>query len=148
MPTPRYLWRQLSQKQREELLAWRKQRGYPWHSPPHRPNFRHRRFLISAACFEHHYYIGHSPERMDQFSRDLLAVFAARAGETFAWCVLPNHNTRWSKRLTYNLCCTSWVCCTAAPRTLGTAKSRHAAEKFSSARSNARCVQIGIIGRR
>jgi hypothetical protein len=50
--------------------------------------------------------------------------------------------TCWSKRLTYNFCCTSWVCCTAAPRTLGTAKSGHAAEKFSSAQSNARCGQI------
>ena len=28
---------------------------------------------------------------MDAFSRDLLAVFAARASQTFAWCVLPNH---------------------------------------------------------
>ena len=88
MAGPRYLWRQLNEKQREELLAWRKQRGYPWHSPP---NFGHLRFLISAACFEHYHHIGHSPERMDHFSRDLLAVFEAHAGETFAWCVLPNH---------------------------------------------------------
>lgn len=28
---------------------------------------------------------------MDNFSRDLMAVFAAHAGQTFAWCVLPNH---------------------------------------------------------
>lgn len=91
MAGPRYLWRQLNEKQREELLEWRKQRGYPWHSPPHRPNFGHLRFLISAACFEHYHHIGHSPERMDHFSRDLLAVFEAHAGETFAWCVLPNH---------------------------------------------------------
>jgi uncharacterized protein YbgA (DUF1722 family) len=27
-----YLWRQLNQKQREELLEWRKSRAYPWHS--------------------------------------------------------------------------------------------------------------------
>jgi putative transposase len=45
----------------------------------------------SAACFEHYHHIGHSPERMDHFSRDLLAVFQAHAGETFAWCVLPKH---------------------------------------------------------
>jgi len=53
MSTPRYVWRQLNQIQREELLSWRKERGYPWHSPPHRPNFGHLRFLISASCFEH-----------------------------------------------------------------------------------------------
>ena len=29
--------------------------------------------------------------RLDVFARDLLAVFAAHAGQTFAWCVLPNH---------------------------------------------------------
>jgi hypothetical protein len=29
MSEPRYLWRQLNQKQREELLAWRKDRRHP-----------------------------------------------------------------------------------------------------------------------
>ena len=28
---------------------------------------------------------------MDNFSRDLLTVFATHAGQTFAWWVLPNH---------------------------------------------------------
>ena len=91
MSAPRYLWRQLNQNQRTELLAWRKERGYPWHSPPHRPNFGHLRFLISASCYEHHHYIGYSRERMDNFSCHLLAVFAGRTSQTFAWCVLPNH---------------------------------------------------------
>jgi REP element-mobilizing transposase RayT len=86
-----YLWRRLNQKQREELLAWRKARGHPWHSPPHRPNFGHLRFLISAACYEHRHYIGHSLELMNNFTRDLLAVFGAHSNQTFAWCVLPNH---------------------------------------------------------
>jgi putative transposase len=91
MAAARYLWRQLNQKQREELLAWRKERDYPWHSPQHRPNFGHLRFLISAACYEHRHYVGYSLERMDSFSRDLLAVLATHASQTFAWCVLPNH---------------------------------------------------------
>ena len=91
MSKPRYLWRQLTPKQRDELLVWRKDRGQPWHSPPHWHNFGHLRFLISAACYEHHDYIGESPERMDAFSRDLLEVFAAGANQMFAWCVLPNH---------------------------------------------------------
>jgi len=84
-----YLWRQLNQKQREELLEWRKMRGYPWHSPPHRPNFGHLRFLVSAACYEHRHYIGHSLPRIDNFAGDVLAVLAAHANQTFAWCVLP-----------------------------------------------------------
>jgi len=91
MSKPRYLWRQLTPKKRTELLVWLKDRGHPWHSPPHRPNFGHHRFLISASCYEHHHYIGESPERTDNFSRDLLAVFTAHTSQTFAWCVLPNH---------------------------------------------------------
>lgn len=91
MSQPEYRWRQLTPKQRAELLGWRKERGHPWHSPPHRPNFGHLRFHLSAACFEHQHYIGHRPERLDDFARDLLAVFAAHASQTFAWCVLPNH---------------------------------------------------------
>jgi len=91
MSGPRYLWRQLTPKQRVEVLAWRKERGYPWHSPPHRPNFGHSRFLISAACYEHRDYIGQNLVRMDSFSRDLLVAFAEHASQTFAWCVPPNH---------------------------------------------------------
>src|SRR5205809_1087238 len=90
MSQPRYLWRQLTPKQRKELLAWRKDRGRPWHSPPHRPNFGHLCFHLTATCYEHCHYIGHSLERMDGFARDLVALFTAH-GRTFAWCVLPNH---------------------------------------------------------
>jgi putative transposase len=91
MSQPEYRWRKLTPKHRAELLAWRKERGHPWHSPPHRPKFGQLQFHITAACFEHRPHIGHSPERMDAFARDLLAVFAAAADRTFAWCVLPNH---------------------------------------------------------
>jgi putative transposase len=91
MSQPEYRWRKLTPKQQAELLSWRKERGQPWHSPPHRPNLGHLRFHLTAACFEHQPYIGRSPERMDAFARDLLAVFAAHTSQTFAWCVLPNH---------------------------------------------------------
>ena len=91
MSRPQYLWRLLTPEQRAELLVWRKTHAHPWHSPPHRPNFGHLRFHITAACFEHRPYIGDSPERMDSFARELLAVFAAHASQTFAWCILPNH---------------------------------------------------------
>ncbi len=91
MPQPEYRWRQISPKQQMELLAWRKERGHPWHSPPHRPNFGRLRFLISAACYEHQPHIGRNLMRMDAFARELLSVFSAHASQTFAWCVLPNH---------------------------------------------------------
>ena len=91
MSTPRYLWRQLTPKQREEILAWRKENQRPWHSPPHRPNCGHLHYLVSAACYEHTHHIGHSPQRMDEFSVALLDVFEQHANRTVAWCVLPNH---------------------------------------------------------
>src|SRR5207248_1603611 len=83
--------RQLTIKQRQELLAWRKQCGYPWHSPPHRPNFGHLNFLVTAACYEHKPHIGFNRGRIDVFSRDLLALIQQSANRTVAWCVLPNH---------------------------------------------------------
>src|SRR5438270_8522488 len=70
--TPRYLWRQLTPEQREELLAWRKNNQQPWHSPPHRPNYGHLHFLVSASCYEHIHHIGLAPSRMESFSTDLL----------------------------------------------------------------------------
>src|SRR5215207_1280193 len=91
MKTPRYIWRELAPQQRDELLRWRKDQTRPWHSPPHRPNFGHQRFLISAACYEHAAHIGVSLDRMDAFARDLLAVLARHTTQTLAWCVLPNH---------------------------------------------------------
>lgn len=91
MSQPQYRWRQLTRKQRVELLAWRKSRGHPWHSPPHRDDTDRVRFHVTAACFEHRPYIGCSPARLDAFTDALLTLFAANADQTFAWCVLPNH---------------------------------------------------------
>src|ERR1035437_5093399 len=91
MSTPRYLWRQLTPKQREEVLAWRKANARPWHAPSHRPNYGHLHFLVSAACYEHAHHIGFSPQRMDGFSTASLELFQQHAARTVAWCVLPNH---------------------------------------------------------
>jgi putative transposase len=91
MSAPRYLWRRLTPKQREELLSWRKKNDRPWHSPPHRPNYGHLHFLVSAACYEHANHIGFTPQRLDSFSAALLNVFQQHVARTVAWCVLPNH---------------------------------------------------------
>ncbi len=91
MGKPEYLWRQLTPEERAELLAWRKKHGNPWHSPPHRPHYGRKRFLISAACYEHRPYIGQSKKRMDDFAAELLAILTANKCDVFAWCVLPNH---------------------------------------------------------
>lgn len=81
---PVYLWRQLTPEQQASVLSWRKDNRRPWHAPPHRPNFHHTQFHISAACYEHQPHIGLSPERMDSFSEALLSVFGAHATHTVA----------------------------------------------------------------
>lgn len=91
MSKPRYIWRQLTPKEREEVFAWRTENKRPWHSPPHRPNYAHLHFLVSAACYEHADHIGFSLQRMDDFSAALLDVFKQHATHTVAWYVLPNH---------------------------------------------------------
>src|SRR5258707_10552886 len=117
MSQPEYAWRNLTPEQRAEVLAWRKTRGEPWHSPPHLPNFGHLRFHITAACFEHRHYIGRSPQRMDAFARDLLAVFGTHASQTFAWRLYRITITRWWKRPTFSVYCENSVGCTGARRT-------------------------------
>jgi putative transposase len=91
MSAPAYLWRQLTHKQRETLLAWRKDHQYPWHAPPHRPNYGHLHFLISGACYEHQPHIGLNLERLDQFRQAWLRTLSAHNSLVIAWCVLPNH---------------------------------------------------------
>lgn len=82
-----YLWRQLTERQREELLAQRKRLGRPWHRPPHFDRGSIHYHLV-AACYEHRPHIGFSAERMSAFSHELLESLPA---EPAAWCVLPNH---------------------------------------------------------
>jgi putative transposase len=90
MSKPTYLWRKLTPKQQEDLMAWRKQRRLPWHRPPHRGSEK-TRYHITAACFEHRHYIGHSANRIQTFCGTLLGVFQQRNALIHAWCVLPNH---------------------------------------------------------
>jgi len=85
-----YVWRKLTDSQRQELLRWRQQSRNPWHSPPHREGDSGR-YLITAACFEHQPLIGFSAERMATFATTLLKVFEAGHSPVHAWVVLPNH---------------------------------------------------------
>lgn len=86
-----YLWRQLTNEQRTELLEFRRRNQRPWHSPPRLKHTETKRFHLTAACFEHANLIGASVERIEAFSHTLQAVLAEACKQTFAWCVLPNH---------------------------------------------------------
>src|SRR5688572_20527445 len=85
-----YIWRKLTAEQRIDLLHWRKSHSLPWHRPPHRAS-NHTRYHLTAACFEHQHFVGHSRERMESFCNTLLGVLTKQGAHVHAWCVLPNH---------------------------------------------------------
>ena len=85
-----YKWRKMTEAQRQELLALRRQLNLPWHSPPHREGDTER-YHLTAACYEHRPIIGATPERMGAFAQDLLALLTGLGCEALDWCVLPNH---------------------------------------------------------
>ncbi len=85
-----YNWRQMSSKQREDVLRMRKINRVPWHSPPHRDGDS-TRFHITAACYRHQPVIGFDRARMSNFESVLLEKVDASADRIMAWVVLPNH---------------------------------------------------------
>jgi putative transposase len=84
-----YLWRELTPEQQEELLEYRRQQRWPWHSPPHL--FREGQFHLTSACFEHAPHIGREAARLADFSSRLMQTLEQEQAAVFAWCVLPNH---------------------------------------------------------
>lgn len=85
-----YLWRKLNDKQRAELLEFRRFNNRAWHSPHHRES-QHGRYLLTGACYEHRPIVGLNPKRLADFSGRLLKILEANCEEVYAWCVLPNH---------------------------------------------------------
>ena len=94
---PQYRWRQLTDKERAELLEWRKSRGYPWHSPPHRAGST-RVYHLSASCYEHGAYIGASLNRMQSFCEQLVATLTEHASVVYAGVSSLIITTRWFTR--------------------------------------------------
>jgi putative transposase len=86
-----YYWRTLTKEDREIILAERKARKLPWHSPPHVEFENRKRYLITATCFEHKHIIGKDLQRLGECELGVLDVCKKLNSEVFAWCVLPNH---------------------------------------------------------
>ncbi len=86
-----YDWRKLTPGERDELLADRKARQRPWHTPPHHLAPGTRQYILSAACFEHASIIGKDPARMDFMADRLLATAQSHCDKVYSWCLLPNH---------------------------------------------------------
>lgn len=86
-----YEWRKMTGEERAGILAERKTRKLPWHSPPHLEFEGVVSFIITAACYEHAHIIGKNPKRMADFEREILDACQKIEAKIFAWCVLPNH---------------------------------------------------------
>lgn len=55
-----YYWRNLTEKQRKEVLDYRRTQRYPKHSPPHFDSDQEVTYIITASCYEHEHIIGKS----------------------------------------------------------------------------------------
>jgi putative transposase len=86
-----YEWRKMTPDQRAEVLAERKKRRLPWHSPPHWEYAGPVTFLVTATCYDHAPIIGTTPERMAECETSLLTACAEAQATLYAWCILPNH---------------------------------------------------------
>jgi putative transposase len=96
-----YEYRQLTPKQKAELVAQRLSRGYPPHAPPH--PVRDRQFyLLTVACYEHQFHM-HSESRRQQLLEMIFDRFGNNQNEGIStevlttnlkicgWVILPNH---------------------------------------------------------
>jgi putative transposase len=86
-----YDWREMTEKERDQVLEMRKERHLPWHSLPHWEQEGEHRYLISAACYEHAPVIGKSPERLTECEAKVWQICQEFCAEISAWCILPNH---------------------------------------------------------
>ncbi|MHC1781433.1 MAG: transposase [Anaerolineaceae bacterium] len=84
-----YEYRRMSPEERQAIVLARKEKGYPYHAPPHL-NHGPGCFFISAACFEHAFIMA-TPERRGTFVSRFLALFKENGINPDAWVVLPNH---------------------------------------------------------
>ena len=84
-----YEWRGMSDEQRASVLDERKQRGYPWHSPPHIETHRNWR-IVTATCYNHQPVLN-TPARLQWFEGELLKTLREIGAPCAAWCVIPYH---------------------------------------------------------
>ena len=84
-----YEYRKLAPKEREEIVNYRREHGYPLHAPPH-PFRDAGAYLISGANFEHQAIMS-SPDRRTEFETRLLNSIKEITEDLIAWVVLPNN---------------------------------------------------------
>ncbi|HQE91851.1 MAG TPA: transposase [Anaerolineae bacterium] len=83
-----YEYRTMTPEERAAVVAYRRSKGYPLHSPPH-PYREGGWYIITAANYEHNPIL-QPAERRTAFEDQLLITLNA-IGEVGAWVILPNH---------------------------------------------------------
>lgn len=86
-----YLWRKMTERQREEALRYRRLQRFPKHSPPHFDYDNETQFILTSACYEHKHIISKSHNRMTDCESKILEVCKNFSIAIYAWCILPNH---------------------------------------------------------
>jgi REP-associated tyrosine transposase len=84
-----YEYRKLTPQERDEVVHYRREHGYPLHAPPH-PFREAGYYLITASIFEHKP-IMTSSSRRTEFEMLLIGRMSEIHAEAIAWVVLPNH---------------------------------------------------------
>jgi len=84
-----YEYRNLTPKQRKEVVAQRKALGYPLHAPPH--PFRDKGYYLLTAANYDHARVMEAPERRTGFETRLLQAFHEIEADIVGWVVLANH---------------------------------------------------------
>ena len=83
-----YEYRRMTTEERAEVVALRRERGYPLHAPPH--PFRNAGwYLITAANFQHKRIMA-GESRRDVFESCLLNALKTHDVEIGGWVILPN----------------------------------------------------------
>jgi putative transposase len=82
-------YRKLTFREQEEVVRYRRERGYPLHAPPH-PFRDAGYYLITAAIFEHAF-VMNPPHRRTEFEILLLEAMKGIRAEVIAWVILLNH---------------------------------------------------------
>ncbi len=84
-----YEYRKLTPEERAEVVRQRRERGYPYHAPPH-PFREAGGYLITAANFEHAPVMA-LPDRRTDFESRLIVAMENIQAQVFGWVILPNH---------------------------------------------------------
>ena len=86
----KYAYRQMTPRERTEVLAYRRSVKLPLHEPPHFGR-EDNLYLLTAANHEHKHIMRQESRRLEYEAKVLDLLAAIPSSELFAWCILPNH---------------------------------------------------------